>query len=496
VPAIEFRHIDKSFGAVAALRDVTFAVADGEAHGIVGENGAGKSTLLKILAGSLRPDRGELRLDGSSVALAGPRDALARGIGLVHQEMLAFPNLSVAANIFAGREITGRFGRLRKAEMRARAAELLARLHLAVSPDAPVDRLPVAHRQLLQVARALAFDCRTLALDEPTTSLTRGETDHLFRILRDLKRDGVTLIYVSHRLPEVFEVCDRITALRDGRYVATFQRGAVTTDAVVQAMVGRVLEVRANDPRTITSEPLLRVDGLARVPCFEDVSLSIAGGEIVALFGLVGSGRTELLETLVGLAPATRGDVAVGGRRSVFRSPRDAARAGMALVPEDRQREGLFFNLSLRHNLVLPGAEARRQLLVHRSERGLSAALLRDWRIKAASIDATPDSVSGGNQQKVVLAKWLALRPRVLLLDEPTKGVDVGAKYEIHGVVRRLAANGAACLMVSSDLPEVLVLADRILVMREGRIRGEIAAADADEEQVMRLAATAPGEAA
>jgi len=278
--------------------------------------------------------------------------------------------------------------------------------------------------------------------------------------------------------------------------VATFRRDTATTDDVVQAMVGRVLETRATVPRAITPEPLLHVEGLTRAPCFEDISLSIAGGEIVALFGLVGSGRTEVLETLVGIAPPTRGTMTVGGRPYACRSPRDAARAGVALVPEDRQREGLFFNLSLRHNLVLPSAEARRQLLVRRAERETSAALLRDWRIRAPSIDAMPDSLSGGNQQKVVLAKWLALRPRVLLLDEPTKGVDVGAKYEIHAVVRELASNGAACLMVSSDLPEVLVLADRILVMREGRIRGEIAAAAADEESVMRLAATAPGEAA
>ncbi len=506
--AIEFLHIDKSFGAVAALRDVTFAIATGDAHAIVGENGAGKSTLLKILAGSLHPDRGELRLDGSPVALSSPRDALARGIGLVHQEMLAFPNLSVTANIFAGREITGRFGRLREAEMRARATELLARLHLPVSPDAPVDRLPLAYRQLLQVARALAFDCRTLALDEPTTSLTAGETDHLFRILDDLTRHGVTLIYVSHRLPEVFRVCNRITALRDGGYVATFERDAVTTDTVVQAMVGRVLGARVDVPRAkADGPPALAIDHLTRVPCFEDVSLSIASGEIVALFGLVGSGRTELLETLVGLATPSRGGVTVGGRPCMFRSPREAARAGVVLVPEDRQREGLFFNLSLRHNLVMPTAEARRTRIVRRSERETSARLMRDWRIKAASAELTPDALSGGNQQKVVLAKWLALQPRVLLLDEPTKGVDVGAKYEIHEVVRELASKGAACLLVSSDLPEVLALADRILVMREGRIRGEISVAGAlespgipgiavNEEQVMRLATTGPGEAA
>ncbi len=501
MPAIEFAHIDKSFGAVDALVDVSFSIAEGEAHGLVGENGAGKSTLLKILAGSLRPDRGEIRLGGQPVVLARARDALARGIGFVHQEMLAFPNLSVAANIFAGRELTGRFGLLRTAEMRDRARDLLARLHLPVSPDARVESLPVAYRQLLQVARALAFDCRTLALDEPTTSLTAAETEHLFRILDDLKRSGVTVIYVSHRLPEVLRLCDRITAMRDGRFIATFGRGAVSADDLVQAMVGRAITssyARGAPPPLACADgpPLLRADGLTRAPCFDDVSFSVAAGEIVAVFGLVGSGRTELLETLVGLHPPDRGTLFVYGRPRRFRSPREAARAGLVLVPEDRQRQGLFFNLALRHNLVLPSAEARGAFVVRRSERDTSAALVAQWRIKAPSIDVTPDRLSGGNQQKVVLAKWLALQPRVLLLDEPTKGVDVGSKYEIHAVVREMAAKGAACLVVSSDLPEVLALADRILVMREGRMVGEIAAAgasDVNEERVMRMAATAPG---
>jgi ABC-type sugar transport system ATPase subunit len=498
MPAIEFDHIDKSFGAVAALKDVSFAIAGGEAHAIVGENGAGKSTLLKILAGSLRPDRGELRIGGGAVALASPREALARGIGLVHQEMLAFPNLSVTANIFAGRELTGRFGRLRDGAMRDRARELLAQLHLPVSPGAAVATLPIAYRQLLQVARALAFDCRTLALDEPTTSLTAAETDHLFRILDDLRSGGVTIIYVSHRLPEVFRLCDRITALRDGRYVGTFDRRAMTADDVVQAMVGRVIAARAGEPSARTGgTPLLQLDGLASRPCFDAVSLSIAAGEIVGVFGLVGSGRTELLETIVGLRPTHGGTLALGGRPVQFRSPRAAARAGVALVPEDRQRQGLFFNLNLRHNLALPSAEAQRVRVVRESERDTTAALLRQWRIAAPSTDVVPEVLSGGNQQKVVAAKWLALRPRVLLLDEPTKGVDVSAKYDIHGIVREMAVGGTACLLVSSDLPEILALADRILVMREGRICGEVTAAAADEETIMRLAATTtPGAAA
>ncbi len=505
VVPVEFHHIDKSFGAVAALRDVSVSVTGGEAHAIVGENGAGKSTLLKILAGSVRPDRGELRVGGEVVAVASPRDALARGIGLVHQEMLAFPNLSVTANIFAGRELTGRFGRLREAAMRDRARELLARLHLPVSPDAAVNALPVAYRQLLQVARALAFECRILALDEPTTSLTASEADHLFRILDALKRAGVTIIYVSHRLPDVFRLCDRITVLRDGHYVGTFERDRVTSDDIVQAMVGRRIPVRAGpsgrdapDHATpsVDRRPLLRLDALTRRPWFEDVSLSIARGEIVGVFGLVGSGRTELLETLVGLHRADRGTLSLEGAARRFASPRAAARAGVVLVPEDRQRSGLFFNLNVCHNLLLPTAVARRARIVRETERASSEALLRQWRIVASSIDATPDMLSGGNQQKVVVAKWLALQPRVLLLDEPTKGVDVGAKFEIHGIVRDMAAKGAACLMVSSDLPEVLALADRVIVMREGRLRGELAAPEADEEGVMRLATTSPGAAA
>jgi ABC-type sugar transport system ATPase subunit len=490
MPAVEFHHIDKSFGAVAALTDVSFTIDSGETHAIVGENGAGKSTLLKILAGTLRPDRGALRVGSEAVALASPRDALARGIGLVHQEMLAFPNLSVTANIFAGRELTGTFGRLRQSAMRERARTLLARLHLPVSPDATVETLPVAYRQLLQVARALAFECRILALDEPTTSLTAAETDHLFAVLADLKRDGVTIIYVSHRLAEVFRLCDRMTALRDGRYVNTFRRADVDTETIVQAMVGRQIEAPVRGTAAASTEPLLRLDGLTSRPCFEGVSLSVARGEIVGLFGLVGSGRTELLETIVGLRPASAGTVTIDGRARRFRSPRAAARDGIVLVPEDRQRQGLFFNLNLRHNLVLPSAEARAVRFVSDAERETSAALLRQWRIAAPSIEATPDVLSGGNQQKVVAAKWLALEPRVLLLDEPTKGVDVGAKYDIHGIVRQMAARGAGCLLVSSDLPEVLALADRILVMREGRLRGEVSAATADEGRVMRLAAT------
>jgi len=490
VSGLEFRGVAKSFGAVSALKGVSFCVAEGESHALVGENGAGKSTLLKIAGGIVQADRGSVHWGGERLVLTTPRDALARGIGIVCQEMLAFPNLDVSANIFAGREIVTRTGRLRETQMRERTRELLSRLHLSLSPVDNVGGLPAAHRQLIQVARALAFQCRLLVLDEPTTSLTSAEADQLFRVLEDLRRHGVTLLYVSHRLPEVFSLCDRITVLRDGEYVDTFAREAVTTDRIVQAMVGRVLEGRAAAAAQAPSgTPGLSVKGLSRRPFFDDISFDVCPGEIVGLFGLVGSGRTELIETLFALEAPERGTLQLMGRPVRLRSPQEAMRAGVALVPEERQRQGLFFNLMIADNLVLPHATAHGGWRLRRGEeRRASEAMVSEWGIKARGVDCAPDTLSGGNQQKVVLAKWLALRPQLLLLDEPTKGVDVGAKYEIHGIIRRQSKAGAACLLVSSDLPEVLALAQRILVMREGRLMGELAASEADEERVMRLA--------
>ena len=485
---LEFQDIHKSFGAVRALRGVSFSVRRGETHALVGENGAGKSTLLKILAGILRPDRGAVVWRGERLHLASPRDALERGIGMVYQEMLAFENLSVTANIFAGREIT-RGGRLLERAMRARTQALLDELRLPVSPEARAESLSAAHRQLLQVARALAFDCHILVLDEPTTALTDAEADHLFAVLQKLKERGATLLYVSHRLPEVFRLCDRVTVLRDGAHVCTKPAEETTPDEVVRAMVGRDLPPRASEiVAHRNGRVLLDVRQLSRGTSFRDVSLNVREGEIVGLFGLVGSGRSELLETIFGLHKPDAGEILISNVRIANRSPRDAACAGIALVPEERHRQGLFFNLSLRHNLVLPRHAIAGTTLIGGAERSEAKRLISEWRIKAAGIDVLPDSLSGGNQQKVVLAKWLATNPKVLLLDEPTKGVDVGAKFEIHDIVRTQAASGMGCLIASSDLPEVLALAHRVIVMREGRVQGEIAGKDATEESVMYLA--------
>ena len=485
-----FRDIQKSFGAIKAVDGVSFEVREGEAHALVGENGAGKSTLLKVLAGLVAPDAGEVTWRGKSLRVSSPREAIERGIGMVYQEMLCFPNLSVSANIFAGRELC-RWGQLREPEMRDRTREVLARLHLTIDPDARAEQLSAAHRQLLQVARALAFKCQILVLDEPTTALTDGETDHLFDVLAKLKAEGTTILYVSHRLPEVFRLCDRITVLRDGRLVATYETASTSPAQVVRAMVGRDLPGRpARVGRATADRPVgLRIADLSRPPHFSGVSLDVAEGEIVGLFGLVGSGRTELLETVFGVHPAAAGEVSVQGQPIDARVPRDAVRAGIALVPEERQRQGLMFNLPIRDNLAVPRATVGRDWLINREDEDASGQQLRqDWRIKCAGLAALPDSMSGGNQQKVVAAKWLATNPRVLLLDEPTKGVDVGAKFEIHEMIRRQAEAGLAVLVVSSDLPEMLALADRVLVMRAGALQGELSGDAATEEAVMHLA--------
>ena len=475
-----------------ALTDVSFGIAAGEAHAIIGENGAGKSTLLKILAGIVQPETGEFYWRGEQLKFQTPRHALERGIGMVYQEMLSFPNLSVAANIFAGREITRAGGRLNERAMRARTAELLAELHVPATPDTPMDQLPAALCQLVQVARALAFDCQVLVLDEPTTSLTDAEVDHLFAVVDQLKQRGLTILFVSHRIPEVFRLCDRITVLRDGRHAGTFTRSETTPDVIVRAMVGR--EPPGRIPRSTGSAGSqgavrLSLKALSRSPRFRDISLDVHAGEVVALFGLVGSGRTEVLETIFGIAPATGGHVEIDGQRVNICSARDAAKAGLGFVPEERARQGLFFNLSLVPNIILPKAAKDAVLRIdRRADRREAEKQVAELHIKTTSVDRTPDTLSGGNQQKVVAAKWLAISPKVLLLDEPTKGVDVGARFELHGLIRQQVDAGMGCLMVSSDLPEVLALADRILVMREGRLMGELDGATATDDTVMHLA--------
>ena len=490
-----FEHITKAYGRTLALNDVSFAVAPGSVHALVGENGAGKSTLMRILAGMVRPDSGHLRWRGAPLECPTPREALDRGVGIVPQEPVLFPNLTVAENVFAGREPTAA-GRIRRQEMRERTAAVLRELHTTLEPDAAVDSLGPAQQQLVQIARALAFTCHVLILDEPTTCLTDAEVGHLEAMLHRLRAQGVTMLFVSHRLPEVFRLSDRVTVLRDGKHILTAPIGELTPDSVVRAMVGRelALEHRRDSPpiQSASDAPLaLEVSGLTRRPYFSDVSLRLQAGEIVGIFGLIGSGRTEFLETLFGLYPPDAGTVRVQGKPVAPRSPVDAVRAGLALVPEARHSQGLLFNLDLRHNLQLSTSEVLGRWWIDGTrERAEARQWMEDWRVKAESPDSLPDSLSGGNQQKVLIAKWVATAANVLLLDEPTRGVDVGAKAEIHRRVRELATPPRAVIVVSSDLPEILSLADRILVMRQGRLQGELRGGMATEESVMQLATT------
>ncbi len=487
--ALAFDDVSKAFGGVRALRGVSLDVAAGDVHALMGENGAGKSTLMKVAAGIVRPDGGRLIRNGRPVDLADPRAALAHGIGLVHQETLLFPNLDVAENIFAGHELRRGWFLDRRA-MREQSAALLAQLHLHLDPSTPVAHLSAAQQQLLQVARALAFHCEVLILDEPTTALTDAEVEHLFAVLEQLRRRGVTLIYVSHRLPEVFRLCRTVSVLRDGQHVGTWPLAGMAPQDIVRAMVGRDLDTGHGTGR-VGDNVRLRVKALTRRPWFEDVSLQVREGEIVGLFGLVGAGRTEVVETIFGLHTPHGGSVELDGQPFAPTTPTEAIRRGVVLQPEMRQSQGLFFNLPISENLLLAREAARpgwRRRLSQ--ERGECTGLLSRWGIKAASIDVTPDALSGGNQQKVVLAKWLLTAPRVLLLDEPTKGVDIGAKHDIHHLIREEAATGMGCLVVSSDLPELLALADRIVGLKQGRVQGEVVRG-ASEEDVMQLATRA-----
>ena len=504
---LSFQQISKRFGGVRALDDVTFDIAPNSIHAIVGENGAGKSTLMKIAAGVHAPDGGTLSLGGRRVTIASPRQARDLGIALVPQEPALCSEMSVAENLNLGQQ-PSRLGFVSRGASRERAVAALRRVALEVSPEAPARQLSSAQRHLLQIARALAQEARILILDEPTASLSEGEAQTLFARLRALKQDGVTILYISHRLPEIFALCDAVTTLRDGRHVATQPIADITPQGIVAQMVGRELQIEeqqtetqiAADAHDLARElarshapPRLRVENLSRAGRFRGVSFEVRGGEIVGLAGLVGSGRSEVARCIFGLDALDGGRMWLGEKPYAPRGPRDAIRAGLALVPEDRRAQGLVMSLSVRENLALPCLAAglsglSRSGAVRRgAERQAVHECISDLAIKTAGSEAAVNTLSGGNAQKVVIGKWLTARPQLLIVDEPTQGVDVGAKAQVHRLLRDLAARGFSVLMVSSDLPEVLHLSHRILVMREGRLAGELPNGTGAED-VMRLA--------
>jgi rhamnose transport system ATP-binding protein len=490
-PVLALRAVRKSFGAVAALRDVRLELHAGQVHALLGENGAGKSTLVKILAGVHQPDAGAVELDGRPVTFSGPAAALAAGIAVIYQEPTLFPDLSVAENIFVGRQPLRGLRRIDAAAMRAQAAALFDRLGVRMDVDRPARGLSIADQQLVEIAKALSLDTRVLIMDEPTAALSGVEVDRLFAVVRSLREAGTAVLFISHRLDEVFALCQRITVLRDGQWVSTDDAGELSVDQVVRRMVGR--EVSALFPKqdAAVREPRLTVSGLTRAGYFQDVSFTVHSGEIVALAGLVGAGRSEVIQAVFGIDRYDSGTVEVAGKRLPVGNPRAAIAAGVALVPEDRRQQGLVMELSVQRNATLPRrwSLARLGLLSGQAERRTAAEWTRRLNVRAAGLGEPVSTLSGGNQQKVVLAKWLSTAPGVLIVDEPTRGIDIATKAEVHQLLSGLAAEGVAVLMVSSELPEVLGMADRVLVMHEGRLVADIPRARADEESVMFAAA-------
>ncbi|MBX9454611.1 MAG: sugar ABC transporter ATP-binding protein [Rhizobium sp.] len=491
-PVLEIRHVSKHFGAIRALDDVDFTLEAGEIHALCGENGAGKSTLMNIIAGVLRPDEGEIRLDAKAVSLSSPASAKALGIGLVHQEIALCPDISVAENMFMAAT-----GGSRKLFMNY--ASLMREAQAVMSRLAPVDvrqrvgTLPISTQQLVEIAKALTLDCRVLIFDEPTAALTETEAQILFGIIRDLKAQGISIIYISHRMAEIFALCDRVTVFRDGRYVCTQTVAETTPDEVVRRMVGREiaqLYPAKLDEEDRTGEVVLSVRGLGDGERFAHVSFELEKGEILGIGGLIGSGRTEIAEGICGLRPVTVGEVVLGGRRQRIRRYSDAVAAGIVYLSEDRKGSGLFLDLSIAGNVSALDLDrvTRFGLVDREAEASQANEFSRRLSIRMGGIDDPVSSLSGGNQQKVAIAKQLAVEPRVIIMDEPTRGIDVGAKSEIHRLLRDLASSGIGIVVISSELPELLGLCDRVLVVREGRVAGELGAEEMSEEAVMRLA--------
>ena len=487
---IEMKGINKSFGTNQVLKDAGFFLKDGEVHALMGENGAGKSTLMKILTGVYTKDAGTLFVDGQEVCYKNPQEAEKAGIVFIYQEMNVLFDLTVEENMFMGKEIVGKFGICDKKAMRQKAKEVMDLVGVSIPVDAVMSDLSVGQQQMIEICKALMVDAKVIIMDEPTAALTESETRGLFEVINSLRKKGVSIVYISHRMEEIFELCDRITILRDGAYIDTKYIKDITMDDVVQMMIGREIGERFPARDVKIGEEILRVEGLTHEKLFRDVNFSVRAGEVLGVSGLMGAGRTEIMHAIFGSLPTVGGKVFIEGKEVSIKNPRQAMDAGIGFVTEDRKTEGLLLEKSIAENIELAnlGKVSKKSVL----DKKLGSALVKrgidEFRIKCFGPEHESGNLSGGNQQKVVLAKWVYTDPKILILDEPTRGVDIGAKKEIYNIINELAAKGVAVIMVSSELPEVLGMSDRIMVVHEGKVTGIINGADADQAKVMTLA--------
>jgi inositol transport system ATP-binding protein len=489
---LEVRQVSKSFPGVVALDGVSLRVERGTVHALIGENGAGKSTLMKIIAGIIPADAGELCLLGRTLQLRTPRQALESGIAMIHQELNLMPSMTVAENIWIGREPAGALGLISHRELHRRTCVLLERLRIDLDPTAEVRTLSIASRQMVEIARALSYDSQLLIMDEPTSALTAHDAAHLFSIIRALKSQGKGVLYITHRMEELFEIADQVTVLRDGRYIGSGAPGTLTREALIRMMVGRELAQVPARPQTARGALVLAAHRLTLPPHFHEVSFELHAGEILGIAGLIGAGRSKLAEALFGVTPASAGRISIGGEEVRIDSPRTAVGHGMAFVTEDRKETGCFLALNVLDNLEIALINRDFVRLGFVRTAAVTAAcadVSRRLRVKTPDLREPIANLSGGNQQKVLIGRWLLTAPKVLILDEPTRGIDVAAKAEIHELIARLAAQGAAVLMISSELAEILGISHRVMVMREGRVSGILEREQADQEKIMALAA-------
>lgn len=488
---IDMRHISKSFGPNQVLRDISLTISSGEVHSLVGENGAGKSTLMNILTGLFPASGGSIVIDGAERAFSNPREAETAGISFIHQEMNTWPDMTVLENLFLGREIRRAGGLLDTGVMRTRARETFVRLGVDIPLDSPIGMLSVGQQQMIEIAKGLLSSLQVLIMDEPTAALTERETARLFDVIRGLRDAGVGIVYISHRMEEIFEIADLVTVMRDGKVVDTKATGETDVDEIVRKMVGRTISDYYPRKEDHIGDVVLQVSHLTNADGrFEDISFEARAGEILAFSGLMGAGRTEVMRAIFGLDRPRSGTVCIDGRRVSIRGPVDAIRNGIGFLTEDRKTEGLILDFSIRENVALPSLRrfVKRGIYGEGSAAAFARSLIGRLGVRATGDGQLVGDLSGGNQQKVVLAKWMGIEPRVLILDEPTRGVDVGAKREIYELMNELAGKGVCIVMVSSDLPEVLGVSDRIIVMHEGRIAGQLPGHRTSQEQVMQLA--------